>query len=110
MRYTAEEVEAALTQGIEDFYWDELDWELNRKADASGGVYIRGRFVPVTVVESETGHEGDWDIGVYVIISAGDQYFRKTGRYQSHVGTDWDRGPLREVHPVEKTVMVFEDK
>lgn len=93
--------------GWTDIYWDELGWSLHRRDNAPGGIYLRNELVDVTIVDIVSGGEGDYDIGTYVIIGVGDQYFKKTGHYMSHYGDDWD-GPFTEVHPVEKTVLVYE--
>ena len=44
-----------------------------------------------------------------IVFSVGDRYFQKSGHYDSWEYEDWD-GPLIEVVPVEKTVIVFEPK
>lgn len=106
--YTPAEVLSALGEGIQDIYWDELGWSLKENPARNGGIILRGEPVEVTVVDDCSGSEGDYNIGTYVVIQVGTQYFRKTGHYMSHYGDDWD-GPFLEVIPTEKTVTVFEE-
>lgn len=74
-----------------------------------GGVILRGELVPVTILESRSGSEGDWDIQTHVVFKAGTKTFRKTGRYQYHMGDAWD-GQLWEVTPTETLVTVYVNK
>lgn len=103
MSLTPAEVELALRNNSEWFHWDELEYNVPEALEIDGVTY------PVELLNSQTGEEGDYEIGTYIVIKVGDQTFRKTGYYQSHVGNDWD-GPFREVVPVEKYITVWEDK
>lgn len=46
---------------------------------------------------------------IWVVVKAGNQYFKKEGYFSSHWDTDWD-GPVYEVSPREVTVTVFDPK
>lgn len=68
-------------------------------------ITIDGTDYTVTEIE-RTGGEGEGS-RASVLIGIGSQFFRKSGYYASHYGTDWD-GDFTEVKPVVKTVTVFE--
>lgn len=102
---TGSEVEDALKATDEYFYWSDLAYE-DFDFDS---LIIHGVSYPFEVVSSRGGEEGDWDIDTFIIMRVGDQVFRKTGHYQSHVGSDWD-GPVEEVFPVEKTITAWEKR
>jgi hypothetical protein len=95
--YTAAEIDSAVT---EDGLWDELDYV------KTAPVTLRGEDVQVKFVAGETGGEGSAE-DIWLVIKVGDQYFRKEGWYYSHDASHWD-GDLREVHPEEKTITVYE--
>ena len=56
-------------------------------------------------IEGYSGGEGGGS-NVYAIFAIGNQFFKKTGYYASHYGTDWD-GDIHEVVPQQKTVTVY---
>lgn len=85
-----------LLKDSDDFYWGGLAYSGNGKRTIEVPVVVE-------VVDSDYGSEGDWEKTVYVVIKVGDKYFKKTGYYASHAGTDWD-GPVVEVKPVQRTV------
>lgn len=85
------------------YYTEDWDWGEAEYAYKDGiNIEIDGVWVPVTVVEADTGGEGHGE-HVFVVIKVGNQYFKKDGYYASHYGTDWD-GSFAEVEPYEKTV------
>lgn len=91
-----------------DYTWEEgpangQGWhEINSEGFS---VVIDGELLEATSVDSTGGmDEGSNASSTWQI---GEQYFRKSGYYQSHYGYDWD-GELEEVHPVQKVVTVFE--
>lgn len=101
--YTPAEVEYGL-ESLGDYY--EFTYENHGYVFAA---IVRDEPVIVTMVDSRTGSEGDYDVQAYVVIKVGSQYFRKQGHYMSHNGTDWD-GPITEVTQAEKTIKVWENK
>lgn len=103
MTLTVEQVEDALR--LNDLDW----WDISYEDFEVDYLEIDGIFYPFEFVESETGHEGDWETSTYVIIKVGEQFFRKTGWYASHHGTEWD-GQLTEVHETYQNVKVWSDK
>lgn len=112
MSVTANQVEAAIKDKLAegyygDYFWGDLEWDVKRGHLTA--LTIDGETLPVEFVESEEGGEGDWETEVWVVFKVGDQYFRKTGYYASHSGTEWD-GPMTEVHRVKKVIKVWENK
>lgn len=102
--YTADEVAAAVDAH------DSLDW--HDMGDAGYGaspgpwaVILRGSPEVVTREGGQAPAEGGGE-DVSVVIGIGTQFFRKTGWYASHNGTDWDSS-LTEVRPEEKTVTTW---
>lgn len=89
----------------DDFSWSDLAWE-DHDTDY---LVIDGEIYPFKVVDAKNGTEGDWNCETHVIIQIGDQFFRKTGRYQSHEGTHWD-GKLTEVEISYEKIQVWKDK
>jgi hypothetical protein len=99
MSFTARELEDALGSN-NNFYWGSLEY----KKDTTLTVEL-----PVEVVDSRFGGEGDWQCETFIVIKVGDQYFKKYGHYASHDGEYWD-GPLVEVELKEKVVKDWEEK
>lgn len=98
-KLTAAEVERAISDQYDDYVWEDFRWYLRENGDIS----IDDVTYPVEVKDEYTGGEGDWDSHTFVVFQVGDQLFRKTGRYRSHYGNDWD-GPVDEVEPIQRTV------
>lgn len=71
-------------------------------------VILRGEIVKVSRVASEPAGEG-YGEEVWIVIKAGDQFFKQTGYFYSHSGYGWD-GDLTEVQPVEKTFTFYDPK
>lgn len=69
----------------------------------------------VTLVELTRGHEGDWEKEIKLVFKVEHndgtptQYFKKTGTYASHCGTDFD-GPFTEVKVITKVIEIYEDE
>ena len=103
MTLTAQDIESALEEHNSYFYWGELTYSFSDTKLFVGGVGY-----DVEVVET---HDDDqeWAYNTWVVFKVGEQVFRKTGYYRSHDGEYWD-GPLVEVVPSEKTVIVWEPK
>lgn len=99
--YTTAEILAAIGDG-DDGYTDSGSWYELEDAET---IILRGETVAVTH-PAQFGGEGQGD-DIWFVIGIGDQFFRKSGYYASHYGTDWD-GAFEEVRPVEKTVTVYE--
>lgn len=72
----------------------------------TGIIQIGGETFPFSVVEEFGGEDMGSHTHVVFVVGA-NQYFKKSGYYASHHGTDWD-GDLRKVKPVKKTITVFE--
>lgn len=70
--------------------------EISRKR-----ITVDGETYEVEVLEEGGGM--DEGSSAYIIFKFGDQYFSKSGYYQSHYGYDWD-GDFIEVEPYEMTV------
>lgn len=103
---TASQVENALEETyLLDDGWDELGWYADYKKVET--LSVEGYDYDFEVLEQDG--EGSWSYSTSVVFRVGDQFFRKTGHYQSHYGNDWD-GPLTEVKPSQKTVTVWEAK
>jgi hypothetical protein len=100
--YTAAEIEAAITDGVE------ADWyELSDLGDGDKTtITLRGAAVEIEKVGGKAPCEGGAE-DVSVVIKVGSQLFEKTGYYASHYGCDWD-GDVTEVRPVEKIITVYE--
>ena len=103
--YPSEVKEALLSHDAVDDYWGEVSWAA--KSGALTELEIDGVKYPFTFIEE--GGEGEWSYETSLIFQVGNQTFRKTGHYQSHYGNDWD-GPLTEVHQVQKTITVWDNK
>ncbi len=95
-KYTSNEIESAID-------WDDLDY-----ADDGYKTTVTLRCEPVEIekVDGKPPAEGGGE-NIFAVIKVGDQFFKKTGYYASHYGSEWD-GDLTEVRPVEKTVTVYE--
>lgn len=101
--YTTAEIDSAVEVALEG--WSELGYMSKGYKET---IALRGEPVEIETVAGKAPEEGGGE-HVFVIIKAGDQFFRKTGYYMSHYGSDWD-GDVTEVHPVEKTITVYEAK
>lgn len=108
MSYTVKDVEyACVPEGLHgNAVWGNL---------SSGGTVTIPvlQSMPLEVVDSSLGGEGDYSKPVYIVFSlmspdGSARYFKKTGHYESFEGTTWD-GALVEVHPSQKTVTVYEE-
>jgi hypothetical protein len=119
-RLTAKQVEEVIDNFDDDFkatyeatnykketYIDvleEADGEFWYTLETSNWVEVEG-LGRLEFVEGYSGGEGGGS-NVYSVFKIGDQYFKKTGYYASHYGTDWD-GSIYEVVPQEKTITVY---
>ena len=95
-------------EGVRDALIDNEDvgdWELH---EGSFDPNAWGDLGPVEHVASVGGSEGAGEV-MYYVVKCGSRYFRKEGYYASWDGSRWD-GRFREVHPVEKTITVWDDK
>ena len=101
--YLLEDINDAISH--KSYWWSELSDQPDGYVTA---LLVCGEPVVITKV---AGKEGDYEGGdnqdVFVVIKVGTQYFKKTGYFTSHSGSTWN-STLREVHPVTKTVTVFE--
>lgn len=102
MPYTLAEVEAAIiASGTYEFYRD-LD---NRTT-----LHLRDKEIKVKVLDKDTaGYEEEGPTWRTFEVEGPDglQFYKKTGHYASYDGYTWD-GPLKEVMPTTKTVIVYE--
>jgi hypothetical protein len=101
MTYTARQVEEAVENGEDG--WMSIDWMSEGRTFS---LDINGETVEATYVGGKQSEEGGGE-HVYLVVKVGSQFFRKNGYYASHYGVEWD-GSIEEVHPVEKTVTVYE--
>ena len=86
-----------------------IPWDTEYSDQLSGTYYTAtGDEVQVKVVDSNFHEEGNWHTDLYVVLSVGDQFFKKSGYYQSHDGTYWD-GAVVEVEPEEVSVTKWND-
>jgi hypothetical protein len=104
--YTAAEVEAAIDAGDDAGEFEK--WYDFEDKGSKNILTLRGEEIEVETIADDCGGEGHGE-NVWLVIKVGDQLFEKTGYYASHYGTDWD-GDFTEVHPVEKTITVYEAK
>ena len=118
MTYTVEQIRAAVEdqtdESLEPFgrnvkysfgtymVYPVTDWS---DIYGEGEILVDGKVVKFQEVES-FGGEGQGD-HMHVVFRVGDQLFKKSGYHVSHDGSYWD-GPLEEVKPVKKTVVVYE--
>lgn len=59
------------------------------------------------VREVDSGGGMDEGSNLFVVLSIGSRFFRKSGYYASHDGSYWD-GPFRMVQPRERLITVYE--
>lgn len=107
--YTAEEVEAALIQLQDEEDRAEVNWKdysycLEREIVLSildNVERARVEFIPEP--------EQDCTGPIYILFFIGTQIFRKSGRYYSHYGVEWDYLPFTEVKPRQIMTTVYEE-
>lgn len=58
---------------------------------------------------AEFGGEGQGDT-YYYVFSVGNQYFKRSGYYDSYDGTDWEDSEFFEVFPKEVTIIEYVTK
>lgn len=117
--FTAAEVLDALENNLLTPVYDRTTWkktgeweEAPELLEEDGWTELAGNRVVlngVTYDIEEVDSTGGMDEGsnATVTLKIGDQYFRKSGYYASHYGYDWD-GDFEEVHPVQKSITVYE--
>lgn len=99
--YTAEEVDAALN---EEDGWEAFDY--SEHTGATRSYSLRGEAVEFELQDGKYSTEGGGE-DIWLVVRAGDQYFRKAGWYASHDGAYWD-GDCREVKPVQRMTTFWE--
>jgi len=110
--FTAAEVLEALEDHLENGDgWGEYEVYIPAANPVDPGSFaplkITLRGVEYEVKEVDRTGGMDEGSGLSSTIQVGSQFFRKSGYYASHYGSDWD-GDFREVRPVTKTVTVYE--
>lgn len=98
MKLTAEQVEQAILDETGNYAWNNLGW------DIKNSLVVDGESYEFEVVDTQ--NDGEWGYETYVVMRVGNQYFRKSGYYESHYGNDWD-GDFEEVEEAEKKVTVW---
>jgi hypothetical protein len=98
--YTFGEVKAALKF---------VDWTALSEVDDGfkTAVVINDKPVLVEKMASKAGEYDYGDSDIFVVIKVGEQFFKQSGWYYSHSGSNWNDG-LTEVRATEKTVTVYE--
>ncbi len=119
MKYTADQIQAAVEAPGEETWRDAETWlpagvredywgTKKNHPDNRLVLDIDGEKVYAEYIGGKPPEEGGGE-RVYIIVKVGEQFFRKNGYYASHYGTDWD-GSVDEVHPVTKTITVYETR
>lgn len=99
--YTTTEVSNA----ISSYSWTDLSEQVDGYVTA---IILRGEPLVVTKLAGKDGdYEDEGEQDVFVVVKVGNQFFKKSGYYYSHSGSEWS-GTLKEVKAVTKTVTVYE--
>lgn len=92
----------------EDFWFDVGDPIFNEPTE------VRANVVTVEAIDKQLGGEDVFPGGqgeIYVVlkltVDGREQFFKRSGTYASHCGTDWD-DELVEVFPKQKSITVYE--
>ena len=99
--YTAEEVDTVLRD--EDGW---ADFDGIEQPGYKQSYPLRGEAVEFELQDGKYSAEGDGE-DIWLVVRAGDQYFKKAGWYASHDGAYWD-GDCSEVKPVQRMTVFWE--
>ena len=115
--YTTAEIDDAIASSEDGIYneetdtydgsvpcWEELSW--SDKGGKKFEITLRGEKVEGEVAAAQGGCEGGGE-SIWCVVKVGDQFFKKTGYYASHYGTEWD-GDVKIVTPVIRAITFYE--
>ena len=99
--YTAVEVDTALR---DEGGWQDFDY--SEQAGLKRLYTLRGEEAEFTLQDGKYSTQGGGE-DIWLVVRAGDQYFKKAGWYASHDGAYWD-GDCSEVKPVQRMTTFWE--